>query len=73
VIITHKAGEEGKLFGSVGTQDIADAVTAAGAAVDKSEVRLPDGIIRHIGDYDVDVNLHADVTVTIKVQIAAEA
>jgi large subunit ribosomal protein L9 len=75
VIITHKAGEEGKLFGSVGTQDIADAVTAAGAAVavDKSEVRLPDGIIRHIGDYDVDVNLHADVTVTIKVQIAVEA
>ncbi|SMG65872.1 [similarity to] 50S ribosomal subunit protein L9 [methanotrophic bacterial endosymbiont of Bathymodiolus sp.] len=42
-------------------------------AVDKSEVRLPDGIIRHIGDYDVDVNLHADVTVTIKVQIAVEA
>ena len=73
VVITHKAGEEGKLFGSVGTQDIADAVTAAGAAVDKSEVRLPDGIIRQVGDYDIDVNLHADVTVTIKVQVVAEA
>ena len=73
VVITHKAGEEGKLFGSVGTQDIADVVTAAGAALDKSEVRLPDGIIRHIGDYDIDVNLHADMTVTIKVQVLAEA
>ena len=73
VVITHKAGEEGKLFGSVGTQDIADVVTAAGAALDKSEVRLPDGIIRHIGDYDIDVNLHADMTVTIKVQVVAEA
>ena len=73
VVITHKAGEEGKLFGSVGTQDIADVVTAAGAALHKSEVRLPDGIIRHIGDYDIDVNLHADMTVTIKVQVVAEA
>jgi len=72
VVITHKAGEEGKLFGSVGTQDIADAITAAGAAVNKSEVRLPDGIIRHIGDYEIDVNLHADVTVTVIVKVAAE-
>ena len=73
VVITHKAGEEGKLFGSVGTQDIADAMTAAGAEVDKREVRLPEGIIRHVGDYAIDVNLHADVTVTVTVQIVAEA
>ena len=73
VVITHKAGEEGKLFGSVGTQDIADAMTAAGAAVDKSEVRLPEGIIRHVGEYQIDVNLHTDITVTIAVQVAAEA
>ncbi len=73
VAITHKAGEEGKLFGSVGTQDVADAMTTAGAAVDKREIRLPDGIIRHVGDYDIDVNLHADVTVTVKVQIIAES
>ena len=72
VVIAHKAGEEGKLFGSVGTQDIADAITAAGAAVDKSEVRLPEGIIRHIGEYGIDVNLHADVTVTVTVQVIAE-
>ena len=73
VVITHKAGEEGKLFGSVGTQDIADAMTAAGAEVDKREVRLPEGIIRHIGEYAIDVNLHADVTETVAVQIVAEA
>ena len=72
VTITHKAGDEGKLFGSVGTQDIADAMTTAGAAVDKREVRLPEGIIRHIGDYDIDVSLHADVTVVVKVQVVAE-
>ena len=72
VVISHKAGEEGKLFGSVGTQDIADAMTAAGAEVDKREVRLPEGIIRHVGDYAIDVNLHADVTVTVTVQIVAE-
>ncbi|MBE9533163.1 MAG: 50S ribosomal protein L9 [Proteobacteria bacterium] len=73
VVITHKAGEEGKLFGSVGTQDIADAMTAAGAAVDKREVRLPEGIIRHLGEYQIDVNLHTDVTVTVAVTVAAEA
>ncbi len=73
VVITHKAGEEGKLFGSVGTQDIADAMTAAGAAVDKREVRLPEGIIRHLGEYQIDVNLHTDVTVTVAVTVAEEA
>ena len=72
VVIAHKAGEEGKLFGSVGTSDIADAITTAGAAVDKSEVRLPDGIIRQVGDYAIDINLHADVTVTMNIQIVAE-
>ena len=72
VIIQHKAGEEGKLFGSVGTQDIADAITAAGAEVNKSEIRLPEGIIRHVGDYEIDVNLHADVTVTVTVKVATE-
>lgn len=72
VVITHKAGEEGKLFGSVGTQEIADAITAAGAEVSKSEVRLPEGIIRHIGDYEIDINLHADVTETVTIKVAAE-
>ena len=73
VVMTHKAGEEGKLFGSVGTQDIADAVTSAGVEINKSEVRLPEGIIRHIGDYNIDINLHADVTSVMKIQVVAEA
>ncbi len=72
VSIAHKAGEEGKLFGSVGTVDIAEAMTAAGAAVDKREVRLPDGIIRHLGEYAIDVNLHTDITVTVAVNVVAE-
>ncbi|GFO72010.1 large subunit ribosomal protein L9 [Bathymodiolus japonicus methanotrophic gill symbiont] len=72
VVIAHKAGEEGKLFGSVGTNDIADAITTAGSSVDKSEVRLPEGIIRQVGDYAIDISLHADVIVTMNIQVVAE-
>jgi len=73
VVITHKAGEEGKLFGSVGTQNIADAITEAGAKVAKHEVRLPDGVIRQVGTYDIDIDLHSDVVVTMPINVAAEA
>ena len=73
IVISHKAGEEGKLFGSVGTQNIADAITEAGAKVEKHEVRMPDGVIRQIGDYDIDISLHSDVSVTMPITIAAEA
>jgi large subunit ribosomal protein L9 len=73
VVITHKAGDEGRLFGSVGTQAIAEAITAAGEAVQKHEVRLPNGTIRHIGNFDVVINLHSDVNATISVKIAPEA
>ncbi len=73
IVITQKAGDEGKLFGSVGTQNIADAITAAGAKVEKHEVRLPEGVIRNIGEYNIDINLHSDVTVTLPVKIVAEA
>jgi large subunit ribosomal protein L9 len=72
VTITAKAGEEGKLYGSVGTQDIADALAAQGAEVAKSEVRLPEGAIRQVGEYDIDIQLHSDVTVTVKVTVLAE-
>ncbi len=72
IVITHKAGEEGKLFGSVGTLNIADAITEAGAKVEKHEVRMPDGVIRHLGTYDIDVNLHTDVVKTMSIEIAAE-
>lgn len=71
VVIGAKAGDEGKLFGSIGTRDIADAVTAAGVEVVKSEIRLPHGALRVTGEYDIDVQLHADVTVTIKLEVVA--
>lgn len=72
VVIAAKSGDEGKLFGSVGTRDIAEAITKLGEAVDKSEVRLPLGAIRSTGDYDIDLQLHAEVTVTVKVTVVAE-
>ena len=72
VVIYQKAGDEGKLFGSVGTQNIADAVTAAGVKLERHEVRLPEGSIRQIGDYDVDLDLHTDVVASITVTVAAE-
>ncbi|WKJ91843.1 50S ribosomal protein L9 [Methylomonas montana] len=72
VVITHKTGDEGRLFGSVGTQAIAEAITAAGAKVEKAEVRLPNGVIRNIGEYDVAINLHTDVVITLPIKVAAE-
>jgi large subunit ribosomal protein L9 len=72
IVITHKAGDEGRLFGSVGTPNIAEAITAAGVAVEKSEVRLPHGAIRHVGEFPIDINLHSDVVVTLPITIAAE-
>lgn len=73
VTIASKAGDEGKLFGSVGTRDIADAVTAAGVEVSKAEVKLPHGALREVGEFDIDLQLHAEVTVTIKLVVVAEA
>jgi large subunit ribosomal protein L9 len=72
VQIAATAGEEGKLFGSVGTRDIAEALTAAGCETDKSEVRLPEGVIRELGEYEIMLQLHGDVTATIAVDIIAE-
>ena len=70
--IQVKAGEEDRLFGSVGTQDIADALVSKGLEVERSEVKLPDGAIRVLGEYEVDVQLHSDVTATIHLHVAAE-
>ena len=72
VVITHKAGEEGKLFGSVGTADIAEACTAAGVGVAKSEVRLPEGPFRVAGEYEVTLHLHSDVNAVVKITIVGE-
>lgn len=72
VTIKAKAGDEGKLFGSVGTSDIAEAITAAGVEVERSEVRLPEGAFRQIGEYEVKLHLHTDVNTDIKLIIEAE-
>ena len=71
VTIGANAGDEGKLFGSIGTRDIADAITAAGVAVDKSEVRLPNGALREIGEYDIDVQVHSDIMQPIKLLVVS--
>jgi large subunit ribosomal protein L9 len=70
--VTAKAGGEGKLFGSIGTSDIAEAVRKAGHSIERSEVRLPHGPIRQAGDHIVQLHLHTDVTVDLPVTIVAE-
>lgn len=72
VTLAAKAGSEGKLYGSLGTVDIAEACTAAGVEVKRSEVRLPDGPIRALGDHAVEVHLHTDVNATITISVVAE-
>jgi large subunit ribosomal protein L9 len=70
--LTAKAGGEGKLFGSIGTSDIAEATRNAGYDVERSEVRLPHGPIRQAGEHIVHLHLHTDVTVDLPVTIVAE-
>ena len=69
--IEANAGDEGKLFGSVGTRDIADAITAAGQKVEKSEVLLPMGALRETGEFDIALSLGSEVTTTVKLTIVA--
>jgi len=73
VTIARKAGDEGRLFGSVGAADIAEAATAAGVEIAKREVRLGDGPIHNLGEVEVKLHLHADVDAVLKVTIVAEA
>lgn len=72
VTVKCKAGDEGKLFGSVSTGDIADALSAAGVAVEKREVAMPEGPLREIGEYSLEVHFHSDVTQPVQVVIEAE-
>ena len=72
VTIASHAGEEGKLFGSVGTADIARALTDSGVVVERHEVRLPEGAFRVVGEHEVLIQLHTDVGVTIKLLIEAD-
>jgi len=70
--LTAKAGTEGKLFGSVGTADIAEALSKGGIAIERSEVRLPGGPIRLVGEHHVKLHLHTDVEIDLPVTIVAE-
>ncbi|KPK61247.1 MAG: 50S ribosomal protein L9 [Gammaproteobacteria bacterium SG8_31] len=72
LIMRVKAGSEGKLFGSIGTIDIADAASAAGVELARSEIRLPEGPIRVIGEHTVEIHLHTDVNVEVPVVVEAE-
>ena len=72
ISIAANAGEEGKLFGSIGTRDIAEAVTAAGAEIDKSEVRLPEGALRDLGEYEINVQVHGDVAAMVAIAVVPE-
>ena len=70
--VSAKAGSEGKLFGSLGTVDIAEACTAAGVELARSEVRLPAGPIRTTGEHQIDIHLHADVKATLTIEVVPE-
>lgn len=72
ITITQLASDEGRLFGSVGTREIAEAVTAAGEELEKSEVLLPEGALRDIGEYEIDLQLHSDLVVNLNLVIAPE-
>ena len=73
VTISANASTEGKLYGSVGPRDIAEALTKAGMPVEKSEVVMGEGPLRHVGEFDVLVHLHADIETSVKVVIVADA
>jgi len=72
VQIAVKAGEEGKLFGSVGAREIADALVAAGFEAERSEVQLPEGPIKEIGDHEITLSLHPEVSVKTIVSVLGE-
>jgi large subunit ribosomal protein L9 len=71
--IESKARVDGRLFGSVSTQDIATALVEKGFTVAKADVRLPDGALKTVGDYDVEISLHTDVSIKVKVSVVGES
>lgn len=72
VTIACKTGDEGKLFGSVGAGDIAEAITRAGVEVKRQEVRMPDGQLRHTGSFGIELHLHPEVNVEVSVEVVPE-
>jgi len=73
VRVAQKAGVDGRLFGSVTNADIAEALTKQGLAVQKAQVRMPNGPLKHVGEHTVSVSPHGDVTVDVTVQVVAQA
>ena len=71
--IEVRAGQEGKLFGSVSNHEVAEAITAKGVSIERREVRMPEGPIRNIGEYEILIHLHTDVETTVKVNVVADA
>ena len=72
IVISVIAGDEGKLFGSVGVRELEDAIGNAGVEVSKNEISLPDGALRQIGEFAIDIQLHSDVTGSVSVTLEAE-
>ena len=72
VTITSRSGTEGKLFGSVGTEEIRAAIEAAGVNIEKKEIRMPDGPLRNVGEHPVNLHLHADVDAQVTVDVVGE-
>ena len=72
VTVTSRSGTEGKLFGSIGTDEIREALERAGHDVEKKEIRLPDGPLRNVGEFPIGLHLHSDVDVEINVQVIGE-
>jgi len=70
--ITQKAGVDGRLFGSVTNYDIVDALKAMGHEVERSQVRMPEGALKQVGDYPIQIALHSDVVVTVTVSVVGE-
>lgn len=72
ITLTTKAGDEGKLFGSITVRDIADAAVSRGVEIEKTEIQMPDGPLRQLGEYVIAVQLHSEVTAELKVGVIAE-
>jgi large subunit ribosomal protein L9 len=72
ISIPANAGVEGRLFGSVGTRDIAAAITAAGCEVDKSEIRLAEGSLRELGEYEIAIQVHGEISAAVAVAVVPE-
>ncbi len=74
VTISAKAADEGKLYGSLGVKDLVDAISqATGIAIEKSEIHLPNGAIRLIGEHDIEIRLHSEIVVSVKVNVIPES